>query len=68
MAKNKFTVSTIVDIVGMLDYDENDNLVVLVETGKGDNVIVQAVNLLSVLEECVGREIILKLSDEESRI
>lgn len=68
MAKNKYTVSTIVDIVGRLDYDESDRLVVLVESGKGDNVIIQAVDLLTVLEECVGREIILKLNDEESRI
>lgn len=68
MAKNKYTVSTTVDIVGMLDYDESDRLVVLVETGKGDNTIIQAVDLLTVLEECVGREIILKLNDEESRI
>ena len=68
MAKNKYTVSTIVDIVGRLDYDESDRLVVLVESGKGDNVIIQAIDLLTVLEECVGREIILKLNDEESRI
>lgn len=68
MAKNKYTVSTIVDIVGRLDYDQEDRLVVLVETGKGDNIEIHAIDLLPVLEACAGREIILKLNDEENRL
>lgn len=67
MAKDKYTVSTTVDLVGLLDLDQNERLMVQVEHGKGDNMVVVAVDLLDVLNNCLGRQISLKLTDEEDK-
>ena len=67
MAKDKFTVSSSVDLVGLLDYDQDEKLIVQVESGRGDNVSIIAVDLMSVLHNCVGRNISLKLTEEEDR-
>lgn len=68
MAKDKYTVSTAVDLVGFLDVDQDEKLIVQVEHGKGDNMVVVAVDLLDVLTNCVGRQISLKLTDEEDKV
>ena len=67
MAKDKYTLTSVVDLVGTLDYNQNEELVVFVESGKGDNVVVNEVDLMTVLSSCVGRQISLKLSDEEDK-
>ena len=65
MAKGKFVVSKTTELVGYLDYDQNESLTVFVETGKGDNTVMTAVDLLGVLNECIGQNISLKLAEEE---
>lgn len=67
MAKDKFVTTSVVDLVGTLDYNQNEKMVVYVERGKGDNIVVSEVDLMSVLSSCVGRQISLKLTDEEDR-
>lgn len=65
MAKDKYVVSSMVDIVGTLDYNQNEDFVIYIEQGRGDNMIVKEINLLDVLKHGVGRQISLKLTDEE---
>ena len=65
MAKDKYLISNIVDVVGTLDYNDNNELVILIEHGKGDNIVVTEVNALEILSRCAGRQIALKLTDEE---
>ena len=65
MAKDKYSISSVVDIVGTLDYNQNEELVVNIEQGKGDNTIVTEVDIVDVLRNCVGRQINIKLTDEE---
>lgn len=65
MAKDKFVVSNTVDVVGTLDYNQNERLVICVEVGKGDNAIIKEVDAIELLNKCVGRQIVLKLTDEE---
>lgn len=67
MAKSKYTVTNAVDIVGTLDYNQSDELVAIVETGKGDNLVVMEVPLKEILERCIGMQIILKLTNEEDK-
>lgn len=67
MAKDKFTVSSSVDLVGLLDYDQDEKLIVQVENGKGENMTIISVDLLGVLHNCIGRNISLKLTEEEDR-
>ena len=67
MAKDKYISSSVVDIIGTLDYNQNEELVVNVEQGRGDNIIVIEVDLIEVLRNCVGRQIAIKLTDEEDR-
>ena len=67
MAKDKYSISSVVDIVGTLDYNQNEELVVNIEQGKGDNIIITEVDLVEVLRNCVGRQIVIKLTDEEDR-
>lgn len=67
MAKDKYTISTNVDIVGRLDYNQQDELVVYIEKGKGDNMIVVEAPLMDILQRCVGRQIVLKLTEEEDK-
>lgn len=67
MAKDKYTVSTNIDIVGQLDYNQSEELVVYIEKGKGDNVIIVEVPLMEILQSCVGRQMILKLTEEEDK-
>ena len=50
MAKDKYTISTNVDIIGRLDYNQQDELVVYIEKGKGDNMIVVEVPLMDILQ------------------
>ena len=67
MAKNKYTVTEAVDIVGTLDYNQSEDLVVYVEVGRGDNIITRAIDVIDVLRQCVGRQISLKLTNEEDK-
>lgn len=67
MAKNRYTLTSTVDLVGTLDYNQEDKLVVYVEVGKGDNIVVSEIPLEEVLQRCVGMQIALKLSNEEDK-
>ena len=67
MAKDKYTVSTNIDIVGRLDYNQSEELVVYIEKGKGDNIIIVEVPLMDILQSCVGRQMTLKLTEEEDK-
>lgn len=67
MAKDKYSISSVIDIVGTLDYNQNDELVINIEHGKGDNIIVTEVDIVDVLRNCVGRQITIKLTDEEDK-
>lgn len=67
MAKDKYTVSTNIDIVGQLDYNQSEELIVYIEKGKGDNVVIVEVPLMEILQSCVGRQMILKLTEEEDK-
>ena len=67
MAKDKYSISSVVDIVGTLDYNQNEELVVNIEQGKGDNIVITEVDIVEVLRNCVGRQIVIKLTDEEDR-
>ena len=67
MAKDKYVVSTNVDIIGKLDYNQQDELVVYIEKGKGDNMIIVEVPLMDILQSCAGRQMALKLTEEEDK-
>lgn len=67
MAKDKYTISTAVDLVGYLDIDQDERLIVQVEHGKGENAVIVAVDLLDVLTSCIGKQISLRLIDEEDK-
>ena len=67
MAKDKYTISTNVDIIGRLDYNQQDELVVYIEKGRGDNMIVVEAPLMDILQRCAGRQIALKLTEEEDK-
>ena len=67
MAKDKYTISTNVDIIGRLDYNQHEELVVYIEKGKGDNMIVVEAPLMDILQRCAGRKIALKLTEEEDK-
>ena len=67
MAKDKYTISTSVDIIGKLDYNQQEELVVYIEKGKGDNMIIVEVPLMDILQSCAGRQILLKLTEEEDK-
>lgn len=67
MAKDKYVISTNVDIIGKLDYNQQEELVVYIEKGKGDNMIIVEVPLMDILQSCVGRQITLKLTEEEDK-
>lgn len=68
MAKDKFTISTTTELVGFLDLDQDERMVVQVEHGKGDNAVVVNVDLMGVLNECIGQNISLKLAEEEDKV
>lgn len=67
MAKDKYIVSKTVEVTGMLDYNQNEEMVVYIEQGKGDNIIVIEVPIMDILNSCTGQRIALKLIDEEDR-
>lgn len=67
MAKDKYMISTNVDIIGRLDYNQQDELVVYIEKGKGDNMIVVEAPLMDILQRCAGRKMVLKLTEEEDK-
>ena len=67
MAKDKYTISTNVDIIGRLDYNQQDELVVYIEKGRGDNMIVVEAPLMDILQRCAGRQMALKLTEEEDK-
>lgn len=67
MAKNRYTLTSTIDLVGTLDYNQEDKLVVSVEVGKGDNVVISEIPLEEVLQRCIGMQIALKLSNEEDK-
>lgn len=67
MAKDKYVVSTNVDIIGKLDYNQQEELVVYIEKGRGDNMIIVEVPLMDILQSCAGRQIMLKLTEEEDK-
>lgn len=56
MAKNKFEIKKIIEIVGMLDKDEDGNYVIFVEEVPYD--------LGEILEEMAGKEVSFKSTDE----
>ena len=68
MAKDRFTVSTTTELIGYLDLDQDERYIVSVEHGKGENAAMVNIDLLSVLNECVGQSISLKLTDEEYKV
>lgn len=68
MAKDRFVVSTTTELIGYLDYDQDERLVVVVEHGKGDNATMVSIDLMSVLNECIGQNISLKLAEEEDKV
>lgn len=65
MAKEKYTITNIVDIVGQLDINDNNNLVIYVTEGNGDKAVTREVDVIPILNACIGRQIALKLTDEE---
>ena len=67
MAKNKYTLTNAVEIIGTLDYNQDEQLCVYVETGRGDNTVIREVLLSDVLDKCVGMQIALKLTNEEDK-
>ena len=67
MAKDRYTISSTVTLIGNLDYNQNDSLVVYVEKGKGENVSIVEVPLMDVLDSCVGKRVELKLLDEKDK-
>lgn len=67
MAKDKYTISSMINLVGNLDYNEQDSLVVYVEKGKGDDITIVEVPLTDVLENCIGRRIEIKIVDEKDK-
>lgn len=67
MAKDKYTILSTITLIGSLDYNQNDSLVVYVEKGKGENVSIVEVPLMDILDSCVGKRIELKLLDEKDK-
>ena len=67
MAKDKYTISSTVTLIGNLDYNQNDSLVVYVEKGKGENMSIVEVPLMDILDACVGRRIEIKIVDEKDK-
>lgn len=67
MAKDKYTISTNVDIIGRLDYNQQEELVVYIEKGKGDNIVVVELPLMDILQSCAGKQMVLKLTEEEDK-
>ena len=65
MAKEKYTITNIVDIVGQLDINDNNDLTIYVTEGSGDKAVTREVDVVPILNACVGRQIVLKLTDEE---
>ena len=68
MAKDRFTVSTMTELIGYLDLDQDEKMTVVVETGKGDSTRVVAVDVVEVLKNCLGQKIALKLVDDEDKL
>ena len=67
MAKDKYTVSTVIDISGRLDYNESGQLIVYVETKHGDITIVKALPIIDILDNGAGMQIALKLAEIEDK-
>lgn len=67
MAKDKYTISSTVTLIGNLDYNQNDSLVVYVEKGKGEDMSIVEVPLMDILDGCVGRRIEMKIVDEKDK-
>ena len=65
MAKEKYTITNIVDIVGQLDINDHNDLTIYVTEGSGDKAVTREVDVVPILNACVGRQIVLKLTDEE---
>ena len=65
MAKEKYTITNIVDIVGQLDINDHNDLTIYVTEGSGDKAVTRAVDVVPILNAWVGRQIALKLTDEE---
>jgi hypothetical protein len=66
MAREKYTITNTVDIVGRLDFNDNGELTVYVTEGTGDKAVTMAVDIMTILDSCAGRQIMLKLTDEEN--
>lgn len=67
MAKDKYTISSTVTLIGNLDYNQDDSLVVYVEKGKGESMSIVEVPLMDILDTCVGRRIEIKIVDEKDK-
>lgn len=63
MAKDKYIQNTTVEIAGTLDRNDNNELVVWIDKGK--DYPMESVDIVGLLEDMVGRQITLKLSDEK---
>ena len=61
----KYTITNIVDIVGRLDVNDHNDLAIYVTEGSGDKAVTREVDIVPILNACVGRQIVLKLTDEE---
>ena len=66
MAREKYTITNTVDIVGQLDFNDSGELTVYVTEGNGDNAVTMSIDIMAILNACAGRQIVLKLTDEEN--
>lgn len=66
MAREKYTITNTIDIVGQLDFNDSGELVVYVTEGNGDKAVTMSVDIMAILNACAGRQIALKLTDEEN--
>ena len=66
MAREKYTITNTIDIVGQLDFNDSGELTVYVTEGNGDNAVTMSIDIMAILNACAGRQITLKLTDEEN--
>lgn len=62
MAKDKYIQNTITEIVGTLDRNDNNELVVWIDKGK--DYPIESIDIVGLLGNMIGKQIALKLSDE----
>lgn len=62
MAKDKYIQNTITEITGTLDRNDNNELVVWIDKGK--DYPIESIDIVGLLGNMIGKQIVLKLSDE----